>query len=154
MNTFGWVLCVHVTLSLNYGHISKWHLTALSWLTLTFKTRLSAKLFLWKWVLFPSVFLLDYPLTILFIFSMQKIDLFLSLCITILEGLITRARKTPQNFNMNVFYLVVVTLLHGATSSLEIWNPHHILDRVSLFSHDLVTIPIRYFRNEKDTGSS
>ena len=43
----------------SYGHISKGHLTALSWLshfrvpeTLTFKTRLNAKLFLWKWVLF------------------------------------------------------------------------------------------------------
>ena len=42
----------------SYGHISKGHLTALSWLShfrvlknLTFKTRLNAKLFLWKWVL-------------------------------------------------------------------------------------------------------
>ena len=43
----------------SYGHISKGHLTALTWLShfrvpenLTFKTRLNAKLFLWKWVLF------------------------------------------------------------------------------------------------------
>ena len=42
----------------SYGHISKGHLTALSWLShfrvlknLTFKTRLNAKLFWWKWVL-------------------------------------------------------------------------------------------------------
>ena len=118
-----------------------------------FQNEAKCKTFLVK-MSFISECLSSWLPTILFIFSMQKIHLFLSLCITILEGLITRARKTPQNFNMNVFYLVVVTLLHGATSSLEIWNPHHILDRVSLFSHDLVTIPIRYFRNEKDTGSS
>ena len=117
-----------------------------------FQNEAKCKTFLVK-MSFISECLSSWLPTILFIFSMQKIDLFLSLCITILEGLITRARKTPQNFNLNVFFLVV-TLLHDATSSLEIWNPHHILDRVSLFSHDLVTIPIRYFRNEKDTGSS
>ena len=115
-----------------------------------FQNEAKCKTFLVK-MSFISECLSSWLPTILFIFLMQKIDLFLSLCITILEGLITRARKTPQNFNMNGFFLVV-TLLHDATSSLEIWNPHHILDRVSLFSHDLVTI--RYFRNEKDTGSS
>ena len=40
------------------------------------------------------------------------VDLSLSLCRTILEGLITRTQRTSQNFSMN------------ATTSLEVCNPH------------------------------
>ena len=80
---------------------------------------------------------------------MLKVDLFLSLCRTILEGLITRARKTPQNFGMNVF---LVTLLYGPTASLEICQPRHILDRVFLLSRDLVTVPIPTLETRRKLG--
>ena len=114
-----------------------------------FQNEAKGKTFLVK-MSFISEYLSSWLPAILFIFSMLKIYLCLSLCITILEGLITRARKTPQNFNTNVFF--VVTLLHDATSSLKIWNPHHILDRVSLFSHDLVTIPIPTLETRRKLG--
>ena len=82
---------------------------------------------------------------------MLKVDLFLSLCRTILEGLITRARKTPQNFGMNVF-----------SRNFTLWS-YCIVGDLSTSSYPRPCFPSftwpryrahSYLRNEKKTGSS